>query len=240
MIPSARAGVRRAIRYFAPTTKPRKIRPSCSRSWAAFARSSGPSRSLPSRVDSSAAAAMTQRRDDERRRVAPASLGQHEPEHQPDRTAQAGGRGAEGRGQRVGGEQQRAVDRARQRRGQRREQEPVDRQVDQRQHVDRRRDARRQHDDRDRGREPDPHEVADEEHLPPPPPVQQHAGPRSDDRERQQQHRERDRDPGRRARLLRGEEEQGRQARPGTCRRPPGSRAGRRTACGSPATATGP
>ncbi len=153
-----------------------------------------------------------ERGEDERRTVSRRARREHPAEHEPDGAADAVRGGAERRRHGVRGEQQPPLDDVRQRRGQRGQQEPVHGQHDEREHVDRGPDAGRHHHGRGRERQHEPHHVPDEQHLAAWPPVEQHARPRSDDRERRQQHRERGRDaPGGR-RVLGGEEEQGREA----------------------------
>ena len=134
-----------------------------------------------------------------------------------DEAHREAGRGAGDRGGRpeawrygVGRQQQPAADDSRQRGRQRREQEAVDREVDQRQHVDRGAEAIRQQDEGDGERDHHPYEVADEQHLTASPAIQEHTGPRADHGEREQQDREGLGNAGGRARTLRGEEEEGR------------------------------
>ena len=123
--------------------------------------------------------------DRENRRVLAAARLEDEAEREPETGAQPCRRGPERRGERVGGEEQWPLDDARQRSRERREQEPVDRQVDERKHIDDRPDTAREQHERDRQRDHDAHQVAAEQHLAPTPPVEEHAGPRSDDRERE-------------------------------------------------------
>ena len=153
---------------------------------------------------------------EDRRRVLRAARRDHEAQPQPDAGTHPGRDRTERGEQGVGRQQQRPVDDVRQSRRQRCEQEPVDRQVDQGEEVDRDaevvvgrgRDHERDDDECDRC----PQDVAHEQHLAPPPPVQEHARPRADDRERRQEDGEGDRDLTGRARPFGGEEEESGQA----------------------------
>ena len=208
MMPSARAGVRRSTRCRAPATRPRARMPSAARSCAASARSSGPSRSLPSRVASAAAVAMTAAARNSavasRPRPAGSTRLSTSPIAPPTPAAAAprvgvrefavssrGPSTVRGSDALSADSRKRLIDRFTRASTYTAGPTPV-----------------RDHQQRDDDRDPDAHQVADEQHLPTAPPVQQHPGPRPDDRERQQQHREGRRDAGRGAGVLRREEEQ--------------------------------
>jgi hypothetical protein len=123
-------------------------------------------------------------------RIVVVRIAEHRAQHEGTARAERRDHGAAGRGERVGSDEFFVGHDPRQRRAQRREHEPADREDDQRRGVE----GEPAQADRDLGGDAEhrhrPDQVREAQHPLAPPPVQQHAGKRSDHRVGQQQHRE--------------------------------------------------